>query len=39
MATNAKPDVEVPLDQTPSDQLVLEDIGVGSGRKRSRADS
>jgi peptidylprolyl isomerase len=29
--TSAKPQVEVPSDQAPSDQLQLEDIGEGSG--------
>lgn len=31
MDTSAKPQVEVPSDQAPSDQLQLEDIGEGSG--------
>ncbi len=33
MATNAKPEVEIPSDQSPSDQLELEDIDVGSGEE------
>ncbi len=33
MATNAKPEVNVPSDQAPSGQLELEDIGVGSGEE------
>ncbi len=33
VATNEKPEVEVPSDQAPSYQLELEDIGVGDGEE------